>query len=131
MRTIFEFSAENAEIADWVAVRGDSNPRAPLGFDGRNFARVWRPIRPEKSIRAGENLFARDSALLWISPVPFVRQDDARNLVTSAHQTMVWSSNLPLLGGQSAIQLRLFGIAQGGVRSGVGAGAVCAVVSNA
>jgi len=73
----------------------------------------------KKSIRAGENLFARDSALLWISPVPFVRQDDARNLVTSEHQTMLWSSNLPLLGGQSATQFFLFGIARGGVRSGV------------
>jgi len=85
----------------------------------------------KKSIRAGENVFARDSALLWISPVPFVRQDDARNLVKLAHQTMVWSSNLPLLGGQSAIQLRLFGIVQGGVRAGVGAVAVCSAVSNA
>jgi hypothetical protein len=28
---------------------------------------------PNKSIRAGENLFALDSALLRISPVPFVR----------------------------------------------------------
>jgi len=44
---------------------------------------------------------------------------------------MVWSSNLPLLGGQSAIQLRLFGIVQGGVRAGVGAVAVCSAVSNA
>jgi hypothetical protein len=38
---------------------------------------------PNKSICAGENLFARDSALLRISPVPFVRQTDTRNLVTS------------------------------------------------
>jgi len=37
---------------------------------------------PNKSIRAGENLFAWDSALLRIFPVPFVRQADARNLVT-------------------------------------------------
>ena len=37
----------------------------------------------KKSIRAGENLFALDSALLFVSPVPFVRCADARNLVTS------------------------------------------------
>ena len=38
---------------------------------------------PNKSIDAGEKLFARGSALLRISPVPFVRQADARNPVTS------------------------------------------------
>jgi hypothetical protein len=38
---------------------------------------------PKKSIRAGENLFAWDLALLRISPVPFVRYADAQNLVTS------------------------------------------------
>jgi SAM-dependent methyltransferase len=38
---------------------------------------------PSRIIRAGENLFARGSALLRISPVHFVRQADAPNPVTS------------------------------------------------
>jgi len=38
-------------------------------------------IGPNKGIRAGENLFAKDSAFLRISPAPFVRYADARNLV--------------------------------------------------
>ena len=44
------------------------------------FGALFGPI---KSIRAGENLFAWDSALLRISPVPFIRQADAPNPVTS------------------------------------------------
>jgi len=54
-------------------------------------ALIW----PEKSILAGENLFASDSAVLLISPDPFVRYVDAPNLVTVGHQTKIWSSNLP------------------------------------
>jgi hypothetical protein len=46
-------------------------------------------IGPKKGIRAGENLFAKDSALLRISPAPFVRYADARNLVTSKIRTKV------------------------------------------
>src|ERR1035437_4078452 len=38
---------------------------------------------PNKSIHAGENLFALDSALLRSSPVPFVLYANARQLVTS------------------------------------------------
>jgi hypothetical protein len=38
---------------------------------------------PNKSIRAGENKFALDSALLRISPASFVGSVDARNFVTS------------------------------------------------
>ena len=33
---------------------------------------------PTKRICAGENLFARDSALLWLSPIRFVRQVEGR-----------------------------------------------------
>jgi hypothetical protein len=46
-------------------------------------------IGPKKGIRAGENLFAKDSAFLRISPAPFVRYADARNLVTSKIRTKV------------------------------------------
>jgi hypothetical protein len=38
---------------------------------------------PTKSIRAGENLFAWDSALLRLSPVRFVRQVEGRCSATS------------------------------------------------
>jgi len=39
---------------------------------------------PNKSIGAGENIFALDSAPVGISLVPFVRWADGRNLVTSS-----------------------------------------------
>jgi hypothetical protein len=39
---------------------------------------------PKKSISAGENLFAWNSAPDGISQVPFVRWFDVRNLVTSS-----------------------------------------------
>ena len=38
-------------------------------------------LGPRKS-RAAENLFVMDLALLRVSPVPFVGQAEARNLVT-------------------------------------------------
>ena len=86
-----------------MAERGGFEPPVPLGF-------IWAEFGPSsahysaanKSIGAGENLFARGSALLRISPVPFVRQADARNLGDVEHEMKVWSSNLPSLGGQSA-----------------------------
>jgi len=52
-------------------------------------------LRAHKSIRAGENSFARDSALLRISPVPFVRRLMLGILGDVEHETKVWSSNLP------------------------------------
>jgi hypothetical protein len=39
----------------------DSNPRYREGFYGREFRRSLRVIRPDKSIRAGENLFVWNS----------------------------------------------------------------------
>src|ERR1019366_4675165 len=38
-------------------------------------------LEPKKSIRAGENLFAWNSALFGLSPVRFIRQADARNWI--------------------------------------------------
>jgi hypothetical protein len=66
--------------------------RACLGGIRPEFGALFSP---NKSIRAGENLFAWGLALLRISPVPFVRQADARNPVRSKHETNAWSSNLP------------------------------------
>jgi len=37
----------------------------------------------KKSVRAGENLFASNSVLFRLSPLPFVRQADAWNFVKS------------------------------------------------
>jgi hypothetical protein len=48
----------------------------------RSSGPIWRIIRSNKSICSEENVFARDSALLRISQVPFVRQADARKLAT-------------------------------------------------
>ena len=48
--------------------------RACLGGIQPEFGALFSP---NKSIRAGENLFAWGSALVRISPVPFVRQADA------------------------------------------------------
>ncbi len=47
MRTIFEFFAENAKIADCLAERGDLNPRYPLAIEPRNCPQPWRTIRSQ------------------------------------------------------------------------------------
>ena len=83
--------------AGWIRTPGAAT--AYLGGIRPEFGAL---LRANKSIRAGENLFARGSALLRISPVPFVRQADARNLGDVEHEIKVWSSDLPSLGGQSA-----------------------------
>ena len=85
---------------------------------------------PKKSIPAGENLFAWNWALFRLSPVPFVRQADARNWVMPNIQRRLLLQISPSLSGQSATRLCLFGIARGGVRADIGAGAVCGAVSN-
>ena len=86
-----------------MAERGGFEPPVPLRLTlGGIRPEFGALLRANKSIRAGENLFARGSALLRISPVPFVRQADARNLGDVEHEMKVWSSNLPCLGGQSA-----------------------------
>jgi hypothetical protein len=59
-------------------------------------------LRAHKSIRAGEKSFARDSALLRISPVPFVRRLMLGILGDVEHATKVLEFKSPLLGGQSA-----------------------------
>jgi hypothetical protein len=59
-------------------------------------------FNPNKSNRAGENLFGRGWARLRTSPVPLVRQADPPNPVDIEHETKAWSSNLSLLGGQAA-----------------------------
>jgi hypothetical protein len=46
-------------------------------------------IGPKKGIPAGQNLFAKDSVLLRISPAPLFRYADSRNLVTSTIRTKV------------------------------------------
>ena len=67
-RNLSAFSRSYAKSTDCLAEKGGFEP--PILFqDGRNSSRVWRTIRPEKSIPAEEKLCARDSALR-ISPVP-------------------------------------------------------------
>ena len=60
---------------------------------------------PKKSIRAGANFFAFNSTLPGISPVPFVRWADARNLLTSNIRRGFGGRNLLLMGEQAASQL--------------------------
>jgi len=56
---------------------------------------------PNKSIRAGENLFAWNSALFRLSPVPFVSQADAGIVVMpNIERRLRFKSPLP--SGQSA-----------------------------
>jgi hypothetical protein len=84
-------------------------------------ARYW--VR-KKGIRAGENLFAQNSALFRLSPVLFVR----RNWVMPNIRRRLQVQHPPWAGSQQ-LNLCLFGIARGGVRAGGGAGAVCGAVS--
>jgi hypothetical protein len=45
---IFDFSAEKAKIADWLAERGGFETHETLlRIDGRNLARVWPTIQPD------------------------------------------------------------------------------------
>jgi len=82
-------------------------------------------IRPEfgtlfsskKSIRAAENMFAGDSALIRISSVPFVHYAYARNPVTSnSRQRLEFESTHSWAGAQR--QFCLFPSSRGGVRVG-------------
>jgi hypothetical protein len=50
---------------------------------------------PNKSIRAGENLFAWDSALLRASPVPFVRYADAEFVTSKIRRGLALESPPP------------------------------------
>ena len=69
---------------NWVAERGGFEPPVPRGLIRVKFGpSLAHYLAPNKSIRAGENLFALDSAPVGISLVPFVRWADGRNLVTS------------------------------------------------
>jgi hypothetical protein len=88
--------------ADWMVERGGFEPPVPLRL-------TWAEFGPSSGhyyaqIRASvlERICSPGSALLRISPVPFVRQADARNLGDVEHEMKVWSSNLHSLGGQSA-----------------------------
>jgi hypothetical protein len=74
-----ELHAENAKIADCLAERGRFEPPRPFRILSAEFVpSLAHHSARKKSIRAEENLFARDSALLRISPVPLVRYADAR-----------------------------------------------------
>jgi hypothetical protein len=64
--------------AGWIRTPGTA--RASMG---ENSAGVWRSILPDKSIRAGENLFVWNSTLLRLSPVRLVRQFERRCSATS------------------------------------------------
>jgi hypothetical protein len=65
MRSIFDFSAENAKIADCLAERGGFEPPVPLAFIWAAFGpSLAHYSAPNESIGVGENLFARSSALL-------------------------------------------------------------------
>jgi hypothetical protein len=57
LRAIFEFSAENAKIADWLAEKGECEPPRPFRFVKRNSPKFGGLLGPRKSIRAGEKLF--------------------------------------------------------------------------
>src|SRR5260370_29108152 len=81
------FSADSAKNIPHQGLSGGARgirtlggARACLGGIRPEFGALFSP---NKSICAGENLFAWGSALLRISPVPFVRQVDARNPVRS------------------------------------------------
>jgi hypothetical protein len=83
VRTVFEFPAENAEIADCVAERGGFEPPRPFRIcKGGIRSKFGALFGPKKSIIAGENLRS-DSALFRISPVPLIRKADEMNLVTA------------------------------------------------
>ena len=90
-------------LGPYMAERGGFEPSVPLEVAlaefGPSLAHYSARI---KASMLGEDLFAWGSALLRISPVPFVRQADARNLGDVEHEMKVWSSNLPFLGGQSS-----------------------------
>src|SRR5437868_13074094 len=71
----------------------DSNPRSREGFYGRNSPEFGALFGPTKSIRAGENLFAWDSAMLRLCPVRFVRQVEGRCSATSNIRPKALGSN--------------------------------------
>jgi hypothetical protein len=50
---------------------GDSNPRDPMEFDGRNSSGVWRTIQLEKKHLCCRDSFAEGSALSLIAVVHF------------------------------------------------------------
>jgi hypothetical protein len=77
----------------------------PSGFhrpNSRKFGPVFRECFPNNS---AENLFALDSVLFRISPGPLRPLGWPAKRCDVEHQTKVWSSNLDLLGGESAINL--------------------------
>ena len=53
--------------------RGIRTPGTAKAYMGGIRPKCGALFGPNKSIRAGENLFARGSALIWISSVPFLR----------------------------------------------------------
>ena len=72
-------SGDNAFRCDWLVERGGFELPRPFRIGGAEFnPSLARYPTPNKSISAGENMFALDSALLRSSPVPFVRYAGAR-----------------------------------------------------
>src|SRR5208282_2702615 len=67
------FSGDTAFHYDCLLERGGFEPPRPFRTREEEFnPRVWRTYSARrKSVRAGENIFAVDLALLRISPVPF------------------------------------------------------------
>jgi hypothetical protein len=82
---------------------------------------------PNKSIRAGENLFAWNSALYLLSPVPFVRWGDVRDLATSDARLEFDSPPPRWAVSNSTLSIRF---ARGDVRSGVAVREVCGGLSS-
>jgi hypothetical protein len=80
------FYDKNLDFGGAREIRTPGAARAYLGGIRPEFGALFGP---NKSIRAGENLFAWGSALLRISLFPFVRQADARNPVTSNNENQV------------------------------------------
>ena len=66
--------------------RGGLEPQRPFRTEEEFNASLAHYSARRKGVRAAENIFALDSALLRISPVPFVRYTDPRNLVTWKRQ---------------------------------------------
>src|SRR5882762_3172704 len=65
-------STENASNLRLVGgERGIRTPGTAKAYMGGFRPKCGALFGPNKSIRAGENLFARGSALIWISSVPF------------------------------------------------------------
>ena len=132
MRTIFEFSADNAKIADWLAERGGFEPPVPRGFIWAEFGPRLAHYSARKKASVLKGICSPGIRLCFgsLRSASFARP--MRGIVVMPNvrrglRVQISSS----LGGQSATQLCLFGIARGGVRAGGGAGVVCGAVSPA